>query len=67
MQHPTGTDGRFTVTGVPNVPLTVMAWFRHPPDAVDRTIRFPAKVDAEPGDKDVRIILDPKLQLSRPK
>jgi protocatechuate 3,4-dioxygenase beta subunit len=60
-QRPTGKDGRFTIRGVANVPLTLMAYIRPSDDATDRTIRFSARVDAEPGEADVRIVLDPKL------
>lgn len=65
-RRPTGPDGRFRIDGVPNVPLSLMAYFPNPPDSKDRTIRFPARVDATPGDKDIRIVLDPELQLGRP-
>jgi len=66
IKQPTGKDGRFTIAGVPNVPLRIMASFPVPPDSKDRLIRFPAEVDAMPGDKNTRIVLDPKLQLGRP-
>src|SRR5208282_3921888 len=61
MQRPTGNDGRFTIRGVPNLPLTLMAYIRPPDDSKDRRIHFSARVDAEPGETDVRIVLDPKL------
>jgi beta-lactamase regulating signal transducer with metallopeptidase domain/protocatechuate 3,4-dioxygenase beta subunit len=57
----TGKDGRFTIRGVPDLPLTLMAYIRPPDDATDRRIQFPAHVDAEAGETDVRILLDPKL------
>ena len=59
--RPTGKDGRFTIHGVPDVPLTLMAYIRPPDDAEDRRIHFPARIEAEPGQTDVRIVLDPKL------
>ena len=59
--RPTGNDGRFVIRGVPNVPLTLMAYIRPADDARDRTIRFPSRVDADAGQTDVRIVLDPKL------
>jgi len=65
-EQPTGKDGRFTIRGVPNVALSMMAYIPDPPNSKDRRIRFPARVDAMPGDKDVRIVLDPKLQLGWP-
>ncbi len=58
---PTGKDGRFTIRGVPNVPLMLTAYLRPPDDAKDRTIHFSARVEAESGQTDVRIVLDPKL------
>jgi hypothetical protein len=63
--QPTGADGRFVIRGVPSVPLTLMAYIRPSDDAKDRTIRFTARVDAEPGQTDVRIVLDPKLVRGR--
>jgi 5-hydroxyisourate hydrolase-like protein (transthyretin family) len=59
--QPTGKDGRFAIRGVPNVPLTLMAYIRPPEDSKDRTIHHPAHVEAEPGQTDVRIVLDPNL------
>jgi hypothetical protein len=61
LHRPTGEDGRFTIRGVPDEPLTLMAYIRPPPDSGDRPIRLPTSVDAEPGQTDVRILLDPKL------
>ena len=57
----TGKDGRFTIRGVPNVPLTLTAYIRPPDNAKDRRIRNAARIEAEPGQTDVRIVLDPKL------
>jgi beta-lactamase regulating signal transducer with metallopeptidase domain/protocatechuate 3,4-dioxygenase beta subunit len=65
-ERPTGKDGRFTIRGVPNVPLQIMAWIPNPPDSKDRRIRFPARVDVMPGQKDLRIVLDPRLGLGQP-
>jgi hypothetical protein len=64
-RRPTGKDGRFTIRGVPNVPLTLMVYMKPPPDSQDRLIRFPARVEAEPGQTDVQIVLDPKLVRER--
>jgi hypothetical protein len=60
-REPTGSDGRFTIRGVPNVPLTLDAYIRPADSARDRSIRFSSRVEAEPGQADVRIVLDPKL------
>jgi hypothetical protein len=60
-KRPTGPDGKFTIQGVPNVPLMLMAYMWRPYDPKDAQIRFPVYVDAEPGETDVRIVLDPKL------
>jgi uncharacterized GH25 family protein len=59
--QPTGKDGRFVIEGVPDVPLTLVAYIQPSPDAKDRSIHFPANVEAKPGQTDVRIVLDPKL------
>ena len=61
MKEPTGKNGRFTINKLPNVPLTIMAYFRPPADSPDNAIRFAAKVDVAPGERDIEIILDPKL------
>ena len=60
-ERPTGKDGRFVIRGVPNVPLEIMAYIRPRDDSKDRLIPYPAHVDAEPGQTDVQIVLDPKL------
>ena len=60
-KRPTGKDGRFAIRGVPNVPLSLMAYMEPSPDSKDRSIRFTATVDAEAGQTDVQIVLDPKL------
>jgi len=56
--HPTGKDGRFAIRGVPNVPLTIEAWIAASPDVH-------GQVDAEPGETDVRMVLDQKLAGAR--
>jgi protocatechuate 3,4-dioxygenase beta subunit len=62
---PTDAAGRFRINDIPNEPLELMAWIptRHPKDHV---IHFPAYAKAEPGQTDVRIVLDPKLQRPLP-
>lgn len=61
LQYPTRSDGRFVIRGVPDRPLTVMAYMQAGANPRGGRIRFPAHVDAEPGQTDVRIVLDPKL------
>jgi hypothetical protein len=56
-------DGRFTLRMLPNVPLELLAYI--PPPEGESRIRFPARVEAEPGQTDVRIVLDPKLVRGR--
>jgi uncharacterized GH25 family protein len=63
---PTGPDGRFRINDLPNVPLQLMAYIRVPESTKDRSIHFPARVNAEPGQTNVRILLDPKLQRPLP-
>lgn len=53
----TGKDGRFVLKDVPETSLSLMAYLR----GDESVIRFPAYADAEPGQTDVRIVLDPKL------
>jgi hypothetical protein len=60
-EQPTGKDGRFMIREVPNLPLTLMAYIPPPSGSGDRRVLFPTTVDAEPGQTDVRIVLDPKL------
>lgn len=67
LRNVTGKDGRFTMRELPNVPLSLMAYIPLPMGSTDRAIRFPSEVDAEPGQTDVQIILDPKLQRQRVK
>jgi len=80
-RQPTGKDGRFAIRGVPDVPLSIMAHVPYAPGSKeretqvggvvkalssDRRIHFAAAVDAMPGETNVRIVLDPKLQRGRP-
>jgi beta-lactamase regulating signal transducer with metallopeptidase domain len=59
--QPTGKDGRFAIDGLPNAPIPIMAFIEPPPGSKDRSTRFPAELTAKPGQKDLRIVLDPKL------
>jgi beta-lactamase regulating signal transducer with metallopeptidase domain/uncharacterized GH25 family protein len=61
LQHPTGKDGRFVIRGVPNEPLSLTAYMQPPQDGKSHQLRFVAHVEAEPGQTDVHIVLDPKL------
>jgi hypothetical protein len=63
---PTGSDGRFLLTELPNVPLKLMAQIKPPRDSRELRVRFPATVFADPGQMDIRIKLDPKLQRPLP-
>jgi uncharacterized GH25 family protein len=65
-RDPTGADGRFRIEGLPDVPLKLMAYVRAPEPTKDHTIHFPAYAEAAPGDDDVQILLDPKLQRPLP-
>ncbi len=58
--QPTGKDGRFTLRGMPNLPLTLKA-FLMPAGPNSRWGEFDAVADVEPGQTDVRIVLDPRL------
>lgn len=58
-KRPTGKDGHFVIRGVPDVPLTITAFIRSP-DPKDNRTRMSAQVEAEPGQTDVRIVLDPQ-------
>lgn len=55
----TGEDGRFRLTQLPDQPLELMAYIR--PKGPDRRIRFPATVECELNQQDIRIVLDPSL------
>ena len=57
----TDKQGRFTLRYLPDSPLRLMAYIRPDASSKDRRIRFPAYVDVEPGQTDVKIVLDPKL------
>ena len=63
---PTGSDGQFRINELPNVPLQLLAYIQDPNNRKDGRIHFPARVNAEPGQTDVRIVLDPKLQRPLP-
>jgi hypothetical protein len=63
---PTGADGKFRLEDLPNVPLELLAFIRNPNSRGGSSIPFPARVNAEPGQTNVRIILDPKLQRPLP-
>jgi protocatechuate 3,4-dioxygenase beta subunit len=64
--RPTGANGRFRIEDLPNVPLELLAYIRPPAETKDRIIHFPARVHSEPGQTDLRIVLDPKLQRPLP-
>jgi len=57
---PTRKNGRFSISCLPNVPLTLAAYFPRAKDAKEPTYSY-VTVDAQPGQTDVRIVLDPKL------
>ena len=63
---PTDANGRFQINDLPNVPLKLMAYITPPEPRKERSIRFPATVNVEPNETDVRIVLDPKLQRPLP-
>ena len=63
---PTDAKGRFRIEGLPKVPLKLMAQIRPREQRKDLSIHFPAWRNAEPGQTDVRIVLDPKLQRPLP-
>src|SRR5262249_28085516 len=56
----TGKDGKFIIRNVPDVPLSLMAYIR----TIQSSVHSPATADADPGQTDVRILLDPKLSRS---
>jgi protocatechuate 3,4-dioxygenase beta subunit len=64
--QPTDAKGRFRIDDLPNVPLKLLAYIQPPEPRKERSIRFPASVNAEAGQTDVRIVLDPKLQRPLP-
>jgi uncharacterized GH25 family protein len=63
---PTDAAGRFRIEDLPNEPLELMAYIQPAENTKDRSIHFPAHAKAEPGQTDVRIVLDPKLQRPLP-
>jgi hypothetical protein len=63
---PTDAAGRFRIEDLPNEPLELMAYIQPAENTKDRSIHFPARAKAEPGQADVRIVLDPKLQRPLP-
>ena len=63
---PTDTDGRFRINDLPSIPLQLLAYIQDPNNRKGGRIHFPARVNAEPGQTDVRIVLDPKLQRPLP-
>jgi hypothetical protein len=60
----TAADGRFRLEQMPNAQVELMAYISPPPDVADRIIHFPARAIAEPGQKDVKIVFDPRLKRS---
>ncbi|HEX2475015.1 MAG TPA: carboxypeptidase regulatory-like domain-containing protein [Lacipirellulaceae bacterium] len=62
----TDAAGRFRIEDLPNEPLELMAYIRASETTKDRSIHFPAHANAEPGQTNVRIVLDPKLQRPLP-
>jgi protocatechuate 3,4-dioxygenase beta subunit len=59
----TGADGRFTLTGLPDGELHLMAYLANPAGG---PIHFPARVAPTPNQADVRIVLDPRLSAEPP-
>lgn len=66
-RFPTGPDGKFVIRGVPNVPLTLTASIitrsENPEDNEVHYLAEPVNQNIEPGDLDIRVVLDP----SKPK
>lgn len=52
-------QGRFQLKELPDTPLSIMAYIANPEGG---PIRFPAKLNVELDQQDVRIVLDPSLQ-----
>ncbi|TWU45653.1 hypothetical protein Q31b_08290 [Novipirellula aureliae] len=52
-------QGRFSLKELPDEPLSIMAYFANPKGG---PIRFPAKLDVDLHQQDIRIVLDPSLQ-----
>ena len=59
--EPTGPDGRWVIGKVPDTTLSIMAYIRPDDNDPDQKIRNSSVVEAMAGDREVRIILDPKL------
>ncbi len=51
-------DGQFELTGLPDVPLQLMAYKRNPAGG---RIRFPSVVSTKLNQADIRIVIDPEL------
>jgi beta-lactamase regulating signal transducer with metallopeptidase domain len=54
----TDQDGRFKLQQLPDEPLAIMAYMK---SSADERIRFPAKVNVQLNQQDIRIVLDPSL------
>jgi carboxymethylenebutenolidase len=63
---PTDADGRFRLEDMPNVVLELTAYIRPKEGQGDGGIHFPATATVKPGQTNVRIVLDPKLQRPLP-
>lgn len=55
----TDQEGRFKLQQLPDEPLAIMAYIRRSKEG--GPIRFPANVNAEMNQQDIRIVLDPSL------
>ena len=57
---PTGADGRFTMTGLPKIPVVLHVGFMVPDGAGEPHYQGPAaEMRVEPGQKDIRIEVNP--------
>ncbi len=56
---PTGKDGRFSIVGLPERPLTLTACLEPEDASGDQSVRSYGIKNVEPNETDVRIILDP--------
>jgi len=52
-------QGRFQLKELPDEPLSIMAYFANPKGG---RIRFPAKLNVDMNQQDIRIVLDPSLR-----
>ncbi len=52
-------QGRFQLKELPDQPLSIMAYFANPKGG---PIRYPAKLDVEMNQQDIRVVLDPSLR-----